>query len=59
MSEFLHDLRFGLRLLGRSPVFTATSVLVLAIGISANTLIFSAVNALLLTKMGGQTEPFA
>jgi predicted permease len=51
VSTLLRDLRFGLRLLARSPVFTATSVLLLAIGISANTLIFSAVDALLLRKL--------
>jgi len=51
VTSFLRDLQFGLRLLARSPVFTATSVLLLAIGISANTLIFSAVDALLLRKL--------
>ncbi len=51
MSGLLHDLRFGVRLLARSPVFTVTSVLLLAIGISANTLIFSAVDALLLRQL--------
>jgi hypothetical protein len=51
MVEFLQDLRFGLRVLGRSPVFTATAALLLAIGISANTLIFSAVDALLLRRL--------
>lgn len=49
--ELLRDLRFGLRLLARSPVFTATSVLLLAIGISANTLIFSVADALLLRQL--------
>ena len=48
MTEFLRDLRFGLRLLVRGPAFTATSALLLAIGISANTLIFSVVDASLL-----------
>jgi putative ABC transport system permease protein len=48
MSELLRDVRFGFRLLAKSPVFAATAVILLAVGISANTLIFSMVNALLL-----------
>ena len=51
MSEFVRDLRFGVRLLAKSPVFTATAVLLLAVGISANTLIFSVVNAILLRPL--------
>jgi predicted permease len=51
MSEFVGDLRFGVRLLAKSPVFTATAALLLAVGISANTLIFSVVNALLLRPL--------
>ncbi|MGH9722108.1 MAG: ABC transporter permease [Bryobacteraceae bacterium] len=51
MTGFLRDVRFGLRLLARNPVFTATSALLLAIGISANTLIFSVVDALLLREL--------
>src|ERR1035437_1061653 len=51
MSEMVRDLRFGFRLLAKSPVFTATAVLLLAIGISANTLIFSVVNALFLRPL--------
>src|SRR5271154_4173953 len=51
MFELLRDLRFGARLLAKSPVFAATAVLLLAVGISANTLIFSLVNALLLRPL--------
>ena len=51
MSEFLRDLRFGVRLLAKSPVFAITAALLLAIGISANTLIFSLINALLLRPL--------
>ena len=47
----MRDVRFGLRLLARSPVFAATAILLLAIGISANTLIFSVVDALLLKPL--------
>ena len=47
----LADLRFGIRLLARSPVFAVTAALLLAVGISANTLIFSVVDALLLRPL--------
>ena len=53
------DAAHGLRLLRRSPVFTATAVLSLAIGIGANTAIFTVANALLFRPPAGITDPSA
>src|SRR5580704_17747929 len=57
MNSFWQDVRYSLRMITKAPGFPAIAILTLALGIGANTTIFSWINSTLLSPVPGMTNP--
>ncbi len=57
MRTLLQDVRYGLRMIAKAPGFTLVALLALALGICANTTIFSFINGLVLRPISGVEDP--
>ena len=55
--SILHDLRYGLQMIVKAPGFTVLAMLALALGICANTTIFSLINGVILRPLTGIADP--
>jgi macrolide transport system ATP-binding/permease protein len=55
--SFIQDIRYGLRMIVKAPAFTTLAILALALGVCANTTIFSLINGLVLRPLTGVKDP--